>query len=178
MNRLTINHNTYNNTIKRQNDLLIKIVSVTDEVLKQQLQEEYLCILAELNKINLNRIVLEREYLSSFTASLFLEFTEFYNNHFEPTTLFDTLMHNGIDLLALEKKYKWRPIRSIQQKRELCLLMNDLKRQIKIVDYCSNTIDVIGKYIDPAPIIVRVAGFTSIDNLINSTEIVRLKSIN
>ena len=155
----TLLEHKYQNAIKEQNELLIKIVSVTGAVVKQQLQEEYMCMLDKLDDIAIEKQYAEAEYFKISTADWLAEFTAFYAYHFEETNLVTALLKQGIDLSILEKKYKLRPIKCISQKRELCMLMNEIKRQIKIVDYCNTPIDTIGKHEDKYPIIIQVAGF-------------------
>ena len=38
-----------------------------------------------------------------------------------------------------------RPITSLEQKRELCILMNEMHIQLKLIDYEGKPVDVIGK---------------------------------
>ena len=152
----------YNNKVQEQNNLLIKIVSVTDYIVKQQLQEEYAGISEELDNIEVYKKELEPKYIKYISDALLDDFTKFYSRNFKEISLIEAFATYNINLVDLEKKYKLRPIRNLNQKRELCLLMNDIKRQIKIVDYCNTTIDIIGKYDDANPIIIITEGFANI----------------
>jgi seryl-tRNA synthetase len=144
-------------------EILVKIVSVTNDVVKQQLQEEYKMIIEKLNNITNEYKLLRKEYLSNMRTIMLGDLEFFYSCQFKKSSLLDVMKAQNIDLIELEKKYKLRPIRFLRQKRELCLLLNILNKYIKIVDYQGVYIDQIGKTADSC-ITIRLNTFACVNN--------------
>ncbi len=135
----------YKTTELKQNEVIVRIVSVTDFITKQQLQEEYEMINNQLNSISNELENLKKSYITQISVDMLDDMCLFYKTQFEEVSLVGSLKAQGIDLLAVEKKNRLKPIRDISQKRELCMLASILNAQIKIIDCQGQCIDYIGK---------------------------------
>lgn len=162
-------YDNYSKLLELHNQTLLRVISVTDFALRETLQDEYVIICEKLATSESKYKSMEPEYIKLLSADLLKEFTEFYERQFVSDSLQNILNNQGVDLLVLANKLRMRPITNLEQKRELCILLNDLHRQLKIVDYQGMQIDIIGKYKDPNPLIVRCRGFSTLSpNILNT----------
>lgn len=156
-------YDRYERLLNEHNTSLIQTISVSDEVSKEIFLEDYLRIQNELQIAEANVKSLEKSFLHEMGNELFSEYLNFYARQYINCSIYEAFNRNNVDLLELLNKYKMRPIQSLTQKRELCLLMNEIKRHIELIDYEGNIIDTIGKYIEkPASIIIRCRGIKNI----------------
>jgi hypothetical protein len=153
----------YTKLMDKHNQLLTRVISVTDEVLREQLQDEYLQIADELATCENEYKSMESQYSKYLGQLLMSEFAEFYANNFIDSTLSDILIDQGLNLLTITKQLRMRTIDNLTQKRELCLLLNTIRAHIRIIDYCNSTYDIIGKQDNSKEYIVRCRGFNGIE---------------
>ncbi len=155
-------YDKYQQTLEKHNHVMLRAVSVTDDILREQLQEEYLRIADELVTYETEYKSIEPSYTKFLAALLLIEFDTFYANNFVDTQLSDILLTQGLDLSAVCKELRMRPIVSLNQKRELCLLMNATNGYLRVIDYQGYTAEIIGKSTNDKEYIVRCRGFSSL----------------
>lgn len=136
----------YTKLLDEHNKALIQAISVSDDVSKEIFQEAYLDVQSKLQIAEVYYKSLEPEMLKEIANELFTEHLQFYSTQFVECSLEQAFYNNGLDLSDLVKQYRMRPITSLQQKRELCLLLNEMKIQAVLIDYEGKIIDTIGKY--------------------------------
>lgn len=145
---------------ENRNDLLVRIISVTDDILRDQLREEYLACeteLAELGRLIENKSIAYTNHMAKFVLE---EMIQFYENQFIACELSEIFsLHNLSDEF---KRLRMRPICNLSQRRELCLFLNEIKRQIVLCDYENIPFEKIGKIDDPNPIKINCRGFSKI----------------
>ena len=139
--------NTLENELKKmQNEhdnIIMRIVGVSDETLKEQLGIDYVNL---ANKMNLTEAILNNARSEFLAAKLNQEHDSYYINMFndaDPITCLEKT--NEINIREILQKKKIREPKSIEQKRELCFIANDLNSKIILIDHESNFIDYIGK---------------------------------
>lgn len=138
------------------NDLLVRSVSVTDEVLREQCQAEYLECCERIAETESLLKQAEKLYLAELTEMWFSEFLAFYATHHKPSTLADSFAKHNFDITAHTTKLRMRPIVDLKQKREIYTLLNSIDRQLRIVDYQGVEIETWGKSTDLNPLVIRL----------------------
>ncbi len=156
-------YNNYQTILEQHNQLIVRIISVTDETLREMLREEYDEVAQRLSIAEATCKNLEPAYVKYISNELLSEFMNFYNRQFVPDTLENIFKSQGFNLSEYVKNNRMRPIYTLDQKRELTILLNDLHRQLKIIDYQGSNYDTIGKYKDENPFIVRCRGFANVN---------------
>jgi hypothetical protein len=112
----------------RLNRILVDIVSVTDEVRREQLQDEYFEVEAQLLE--------EKE-----TTSL-----DNYRRSYKTTSLTEALeVTNGIDVSGMCNKYKLRPLTSLENTRSLVAFLSAVDATLVIRDIEGVVVDTIGR---------------------------------
>lgn len=135
----------YTKLLEEHNNELIQVISVSDEVSKEIFRESYLEVQNKLQMAEAYYKSLESQFLAEIVDELFLEYLSFYASQFVECSVEQAFLTNNLDLQELTKKYRMRPITSLEQKRELCILMNEMHIQLKLIDYEGKPVDVIGK---------------------------------
>ena len=106
---------------EKLNKILVDIVSVTDEIRIEQLREQYLEVETELEKTT-------------------------YKNLYYTTSLSDALEKtNNINLSQLYKKYKLRPLTTLDNTRVLVSFLSASDSRLVIKDMQDVIVDTIGK---------------------------------
>ena len=162
MNEYEDARNKYQSLIESHNQTMLRAISVTDNTLREILQGECLDLQEKLMISEKICESLEFKYIKVLGDIMLRDFIDFYTYHFQLDTLYNILKMQGIDLQSITNKLRMRPINCLNQKRELSILMNELHRQLKIVDYQGIVIDILGKYTDESPLIVRCKGFVGL----------------
>ncbi len=148
--------------MKNHDALLIRIVGVTDPILKSSLEDEYVELCEKIEK--LNAACKDASYRSLLTQceEYLNELTDFYACQFVECDLTAAFRLQGLDLPELVSKFRMRTIKSLEQKRELCILMNELRRPLYLVDYEGRAYDTIGKFTEGVPVVIRCVGFAKV----------------
>jgi hypothetical protein len=161
---------------KSHNDILVKSISVSDVVLKEQLYEGYLIEKEKLDLADAKLAEFESIYLKYLTSEWLADLIKFYADQYIECELRDCLLQDyNLDIDNLAKKYRMRPIKSLEQKRELCLLLNHIGKQIHIIDYAGNHVETIGRKTETSQIcFVRCIGLEQVVPV--STTCIRLRN--
>lgn len=107
-------------------NLNVRIICVTDDELRKQLQAEY----DELyNLIQTNK---RKEEL------------EIYFSKFQPCTLYDLLLKSNINIELLYKTFRLRPLTTLYDKRTLIPFLRAFDAKLIVKDMDSITVDTIG----------------------------------
>ena len=110
------------------NRILVDIVSVTDDVRREQLQEEYFEIQSQL---------LEEKELTSL---------DFYRRRYRVTSLVEALeVTNGIDVAEICNKYKLRPLTTLENTRTLVSFLSAVDATLVIRDMEGVLVDTVGR---------------------------------
>jgi hypothetical protein len=110
------------------NRILVDIVSVTDDVRRQQLQEEYFEVETQL---------LEEKELTCL---------DFYRRRYRVTSLTEALDYtNGINVSEICKKYKLRPLTTLENTRTLAAFLSAVEATLVIKDMEGVLVDTIGR---------------------------------
>ncbi len=163
MTEYTTEYEKYLTILEKHNQLMVRLICVTDETLREMLHEEYMDAVQQLSMAEITYKKLEPAYLKHIGGELLSEFMSFYDRQFEPDTMDNIIKLQGFNLSEYVKFNRMRPIYALDQKRELTILLNDLHKQLKIIDYHGNVVDVYGKYTDTNPFIIRCRGFVNIN---------------
>jgi hypothetical protein len=108
----------------RLNRILVDIVSVTDEVRREQLQDEYFEVEAQL---------LEEKECN-------------YKKRYKTTSLTEALnITNGIDVGEICNKYKLRPLTTLENTRTLVPFLSAIDGALVIRDIDGIVVDTIGR---------------------------------
>lgn len=167
-------YTNYSKLFEAHTTALIQAISVSDEVSKEIFQEVYLDVESKLQMAEANYKSLEPQLLAVIADELFAEYLNFYANQFIECSIEDAFLTNNLDLQGLTKKYRMRPITSLEQKRELCILMNEMRIQLKLIDYEGRLVDTIGKFTgDGKQIVIRCKGIASVPESIELTPILK-----
>jgi hypothetical protein len=110
------------------NRILVDIVSVTDDVRRQQLQDEYFEVETQL---------LEEKELTSL---------DFYRRRYRVTSLTEALdATNSIGVSEICKKYKLRPLTTLENTRTLTAFLSAMDATLVIKDMEGVLVDSIGR---------------------------------
>jgi hypothetical protein len=140
----------YQNKLAKLNDdlnnLMSRIAGVTDDVLKEQLSEDFINLDTQ---ISMTKIMIE-DTTNQYTSLLFerhtAEHRSFYADQFVNTDIITCLEKtNNVEIRNSIKKLRLRPPATLKQKRELCLIANAFNVTIHLVDYEGLYLDYIGK---------------------------------
>lgn len=155
----------YTKLLEEHNAALIQAISVSDEVSKEIFHEAYMEVRDKLQLAEVNYKSLEPRFIKEIADEIFVEYMEFYSKQFVECSIEHSFAIQGYNLTELTSHYRMRPIHSLQQKRELCMLANELKIQIQLIDYVGATIETIGKFVSDSPdkkIIIRCVGVAAV----------------
>jgi hypothetical protein len=110
------------------NRILVDIVSVTDDVRRQQLQDEYFEVETQLleEKDSENR----KRYMSRYRKCSLLEALD---------------STNGIDTFEICNRYKLRPLTTLENTRTLAPFLSCMEARLVIRDIEGNIVDMIGR---------------------------------
>jgi hypothetical protein len=133
----------YIDVYNKHNDLLIRIVGVTDDILREQLQDEYLMYHKTISDTELQVKEAYKKYIRHVSNEWLDELRAMYLCGLEETNFMEVM--KCINLEAECKRLRFRPITSFDQRRELVLLLNELDFSIKVIDLESIVIENIGK---------------------------------
>jgi hypothetical protein len=134
---------------KELENLLLRIVGVTDYILLEQLQQDCIDIENTILVTKASCKELEQVIALKISEDIKNSHIEFYSKQFkisDPITCLEKT--NNITLRDFIKNKRLRLPENITQKRELCIIANDLNKKIVLLDYEGNIIDYIGKGID------------------------------
>jgi phosphoribulokinase len=139
-------------TLAEYNNLLMRIVGVTDSVLKEQLVYDYESI---SNRLAVQQAILtsaEADYLNSIVSNWYTDYMNFYRKQFVPADLIYCIEKTNklpIGSLAVAiSKQRLRMPTDLNCKRELCMLANTLNKKIKVLGIDGEVIDEIGRGVD------------------------------
>jgi hypothetical protein len=141
-------YTNHNKLTHRHNDLLLRVINVTDDVLQEQLREEYLTLEEKLKISELELSEFKKIYMAEYIKDWALEVEKFYEYHFVESSLANELARQGLNIDLETKKLRMRPIGSLRQSRELCMLLNTLNKKIIVLNYLGNVVETIGKGCD------------------------------
>jgi hypothetical protein len=110
------------------NRILVDIVSVTDDVRREQLQDEYFEVEAQIleEKESINR----NDYMSKYKKCSLIEALDYTN---------------GIDVVEICNKYKLRPLTTLENTRTLAPFLSATDSQLVIRDMEGVVVDKIGR---------------------------------
>lgn len=126
--------------------LLTRIVGVTDVILSEQLQEECVDLEANISIAETKICDIEKKDLCSLFDEIKNEHIQFYKTQWilaDPILCLEKT--NNIQLFDVLKKHRLRIPSNMNQRRELCLIANELDYRITLLDYEGFQIDHIGK---------------------------------
>lgn len=138
--------------------IYVRQVCVTDPLLSEQLQQEYLEYEEKITA--LKRSIREEEHrlMLLWSDRCLKEILAQYSRQYPPSTLADELekqMSYSVTLQFL----RMRPPRD---RRAICNFMTAVKRHLILSDYAGVQVDIIGKQ-QGEPLYVRFAGLISMD---------------
>ena len=108
------------------------------------------------------------EELKMHADTLKKDLREFYEKQFIPADIITCIEKtNNIDLHSIIKKMRIRPPADLTQRKELCVLLDAINRQLIVLDYEGVIIETIGK--DAPPIKLYCGCFTRFDESSNNT---------
>lgn len=140
---------TYLNINTEHNDLLCRLVGVSDTVLLDQLTEEYQEILTKLNDAEACLKNIEKQYMSFLIESWIEENKLFYSNQFIEDELIVCLeINNRVTLQKKLNDLRIRIPKDLCAKRELNILAKEFKKKIKVLDFQCNEVDTYGTHPD------------------------------
>lgn len=135
---------------EEHDNLLIRTVSVTDDILKEQLREEYLNTAEQLAESEIGLNFLETQIKTEMLNESIIDFKEFYERQFKIVDLITCISTlNKIDMVSIASKNRLRIPATLKQQRELAMFANTLNYKFIILDYEGFTIDEIGKGTNP-----------------------------
>lgn len=126
--------------------LLVRTISVTNDVLREQLRDEYITASEKLAISDVKLNFLETQIRNELFSEMVVDFKEFYIRQFEITDLINVVNKiNKIDMATLAEKNRLRLPTSLKQQRELAIFANALNYKFVILDYEGFVADEIGK---------------------------------
>lgn len=134
---------------REHENLLLRIVGVTDYILLEQLQQDCINIENAILVTKASCKELEQVMLLKILEDIKNSHMQFYSKQFkisDPITCLEKT--NNITLRDFIKNKRLRLPENIKQKRELCIIANELNKKIVLLDYESSIIDYIGKGIE------------------------------
>lgn len=151
--------------LEQKNDLIIRISSLSDEILLEQARAEFLELEIYIDS-------LEIEYIHWYFVCLSKEYRRFYEEMFEPETdIIISMERNNKELFENMSLLKYmidnrlRIPTGIKDRRLLAMLSNTIGRQILILDMESIIFDDIGKIYDVDPIKLYINCILRIDHI-------------
>lgn len=165
-------HAILNKLNEQHANLLCRLVGVSDDVLREQLREEYLAVENQIAETTAIIDSLDKQSIAELSKNIFDDMRDFYVHQFKPTeSIIEAIdITNQIDLHAIAQQYRIRLPTGITDRRTLCLLTNILNRQIRLVDYEGILIDTIGKEYPNEPLIIYIMCFSKYDDLSNLSQ--------
>jgi hypothetical protein len=157
MNDYDAAHKKYTQISSEYNKIMVRMVSVSDPVLKESLQEECVELSQRVAEADAICKTLEVEHLKQMADKMMQELQEFYTKQFVNSSLEYVLLKQGFDLNEHTKNNRMRPIKDLSQKRELTMLFNTIGMHLKIVDWQGRIVQIIGKITDK-PLLVICKG--------------------
>jgi hypothetical protein len=123
---------------KKQTELLMRISGLTDCVLIEQVQEEYLML---ENKI----AIAEEVEIKKKIQIIYEDLLKFYHDQYTESDIITALEKtNKLDLHAIMSKHRIRP--QIKSRKDLCTISNTIKKKIIVCDLENRIVDEIGCY--------------------------------
>jgi hypothetical protein len=147
----------YKRQTEKHNSALVRCISVSDPVLREITKAEYQRIAEELQQSECILKESENAVLSAIADNIEHELEE---RLFIKSDLIKECQIAGLDLKLEAQKYRMRPIYNLEQKRELCLLLNEVGLQIHIIDISGKRRSIIGKQSELTPIRIYVKNNT------------------
>ena len=145
----------YDSLQEKHNELLIRLVSVSDVVLRESLQDEYDDLSVKMAEVKDVRDKAFTNFAKELANELLNDLELLYLSGKKKT-----------DLQSLTKTLKIAPRlkipASVKNRRELCFIANELKLSICLVDYEGIVYDIIGKHTEKT-INLFVSGFSRIN---------------
>jgi hypothetical protein len=128
---------------EKLNKILVDIVSVTDEVRREQLQDEYFEVEAALIELSTK----EKEVRDKQEGLLIKENElDIYKNLYKETSLVEALENiNNINVSEICKKFKLRPLTNLENTRTLIPFLSAVNATLVIKDMEDVLVDSIGK---------------------------------
>ncbi len=127
-------------------NLLIRIVGVSDELLRDQLQTDCMMLEDAISLLLTNIKDAEYNIMCGIIYAIKIDHISFYQQQFiesDPITCVEKT--NNINIISEIKKRRMRIPTSLSQKRELCIIANEMNIKIILVDYEGFYLDYIGK---------------------------------
>jgi len=146
-----------------RDELIVRIACLTDEQLLEQLREEFVMYEEEIADLAQKIEAESAKHVEEMAKNVLDEWESFYSAQYVDATLMDIFAK--YQLTEVFSKLRMRPIYSLTQRRELCLFLNEIKRQIVLCDYENISFETIGKYPDAAPIVINCRGFSKIGKI-------------
>lgn len=135
----------YDEINEQHNTLLCRLVGVSDDILREQLTEEYQLLLAKLNEIAEIKKTLEQQYLDSLTSEWVTENKQLHaNKYIEDTLIVCIELNNNINLQRRLRDMRLRIPASLESKRELFQIAKEFNKKIKVLDFQGNEINSFG----------------------------------
>lgn len=140
----------------KQSELITRIAGLTDEILLEQCQEEY--------NMNENEIKnLEKEIYKCKFDKMIDDHIAFYTFQYKREKSIITALEktNNIDIRSLIRNKRLREPKDLSNRRELCMLATELKKNIVITDMENINIDTIGPFSDENDTLKLIVGIFS-----------------
>ena len=130
---------------QQQNDLVQRIAGLTDYILKEQVQEEFVMLEEKIAKI---REQVETRSLHEKLVEICKEHVAYYKTQFilEKNMVTAIEKTNNIDLTLLLNKHRLRIPKGLNNRRDLCIMANALKKVVVVKDLEGIIIDQIGNW--------------------------------
>lgn len=153
-------------------NLLCRLVGVSDDILREQLREEYIAVENSIAETTAKIESLDKQAINELSKNIFDDMRDFYVHQFRAVdSIIEAInVTNQVDLSLIAQQHRVRLPTSISDRRTLCLLTTVLNRQIKLLDYEGILIDTIGREYSNAPLIIYIMCFSKYDDLSNLTQ--------
>lgn len=142
---------------EKKNELIIRIAGVTDEILMEQLREEYQMLDEKIQRA-------EQAAWNELFVAMCDDIREFYACQFKPeSNIIQALeITNNVKLEDICQRSRIRAPKSMLDRRQLCILADALKKKIVVRDIEGYTLDTIGVW--PENLSLHINCFSSIDD--------------
>lgn len=131
---------------KEHENLLLRIVGVTDSLLRDQLRQDFIDVENNIKELNLEINNIKQIVMIEIAEDIKQDHLLFYNNQFvndDPITCIEKTNNICLREIIIKKRMRIPP--DITYRREVCLIANEINKKIVLLDYESNVIDYIGK---------------------------------
>lgn len=132
--------------IVKFNNVMVRMVTVSDDVLRETLHDEYEMLEVQLIEMEKEIVMFRRIEIVSLITEMKKEMEEFYTSMFVDSDIIDALSAtNRIDICKMLIDKRLRRPKTLNDRRELHIMCEMLGYRIILKDYECKIIDTIGR---------------------------------